>query len=210
MTFLVRFGSNKECFDFRDALKSSGTSPDHRFTLASLKLPGCGPAATKLLFLRWDRAFPTATGQHALRSAYRGWGRFINNQFSNPESCSAQMPAAFFNGAAFGRGGMTSVPRYTAQKETAPARGQLEPSLGCAEGAERHGLLNRRSGDCSPSKGFTLHAATDSEQSCRGRWPVRLAGYRPASFRCAWHHSTQAFRALSRDSRQQIGTIPRS
>jgi hypothetical protein len=89
MTFFVRFGSNKECFDFREALKSSGASPNHRITFASLKSPGCGPAATKLLFLRWDRSFPSAIGQRALRFAYRGWGHFINSQFSNPDSRSA-------------------------------------------------------------------------------------------------------------------------
>ena len=85
-----------------------------------------------------------------------GLGRFINNQFLNPESRSAQMPAAFFNGAAFGRDRMTSVSDTLRQKETAPARGQLRPSLGCAEGAGRHGLLNRKSGDCSPVEGISL------------------------------------------------------
>jgi hypothetical protein len=43
-------------------------------------------------------------------------------------------------------------------------------------------------------RGFIAGAVTDSERSSPGRWPVRPAGYRPASFRYAWLHSMPASR----------------
>jgi len=94
-------------------------------------------------------------------------------------------------------------------KGNGPSAGATEAVLGvCRRGwtarfakSQIRGLFPRR-------RDFTSDAASDSEQSFRGRCFVRRAEYHPPSFRCAWRHSTQASRALSQDSRQQIDTSP--
>jgi hypothetical protein len=100
--------------EFRRRSFRAGTSPNFLITLASLESPRLWPHCNNTFVSAPEPLiFIYVSPRVFLAFAYRGWGTFINNQFSNPASRSAPMPAAF---------SMAVAPQ-----ETAPALGMLRP-----------------------------------------------------------------------------------